>query len=97
MEQDPMTQAELNQKSQELRALWEEALNYLLDEAKKTLPEAEMEKLTAEQSAWETDMKTAIEATGKEYEGGSICALAVNTEAARLTEECVFNLYKLQK
>lgn len=97
LEQEPFTQTEMNQKSEELRTLWDEALNHLLDEAKKILPKAEVEKLTAEQSTWEAEMKAAVEAAGKEVEGGSAYPLVVNSEAAKLTEERVCKLYELLK
>ena len=97
LEQDDLTQTNMNLLSEELRALWDEALNHLLDEAAKTLSEAEMEKLTAKQSAWEADMEAAVEAAGKEYEGGSMYALVVNTEAAKLIEARVDELYELLK
>ncbi|MBE5781790.1 MAG: DUF1311 domain-containing protein [Clostridiales bacterium] len=97
LEQEPLTQTDMNLKSEELRVLWDEALNLLLDEAKKSLPEAELEKLTAEQSAWEADMKMAVEAAGKEVEGGSMYPLVANTEAAKLAEERVYNLCELLK
>lgn len=97
LEQEPLTQTDMNQKSEELRALWDEALNLLLDEAKKILPEAEVEKLIAEQNTWKTDTEAAVEAAGKEFEGGSLYPLIVNTEAAKLTEERVYKLYELLK
>lgn len=97
LEQDALTQADMNQKSEDLRALWDKALNHLLDEAKKILPEAEAEKLMAEQNAWGADTEAAVEAAGKEYEGGSMYPLIVNAEAAKLAEERVCNLYELLK
>ena len=97
LEQEPLTQTDMNQKSEELRTLWDEALNHLLDEAKKILPKAEVEKLTAEQSTWVAEMKAAVEAAGKEVEGGSAYPLVVNSEAAKLTEERVCKLYELLK
>ena len=97
LEQEPLTQTDMNQKSEELRALWDETLNLLLDEAKKLLPEADVEKLTTEQSDWEADMAAAVETAGKEFEGGSLYPLIVNTEAAKLTEERVYKLYELLK
>lgn len=97
LEQEPLTQTDMNQKSEELRTLWDEALNHLLDEAKKILPKAEVAKLTAEQSTWEAEMKAAVEAAGKEVEGGSAYPLVVNSEAAKLTEERVCKLYELLK
>ena len=97
LEQDELTQTDMNMKSEELRALWDRTLNLLLDEAKNELAETEMEQLAAEQSAWTADTETAIEAAGKEFEGGSMYALIVNSEAARLTEERVFQLFELLK
>ncbi len=97
LEQEPLTQTDMNQKSEELRTLWDEALNLLLDEAKKILPETEVEALIAEQNTWEADMAAAVEAAGKEFEGGSLYPLIVNTEAAKLTEERVYKLYELLK
>lgn len=97
LENDPLTQTELNQKSQELRELWEAALNTLLNEAKKALSEAEMDALTAEQTAWLEAMEKTVQAAGKEFEGGSIYALVVNSEAAALTEARVYELYEKLK
>lgn len=97
LEQEELTQTDMNQKSEELRALWDEALNQLLDEAQKVLPAAELEQLAAEQSAWAADMMTAVEAAGKAYEGGSLYPLVVNSEAAKLTEERVYHLYERLK
>lgn len=94
LEQEDLTQTDMNQRSGELRALWDNAMNQLLDEARKVLPEAELEQLAAEQSAWQADMMTVVEAAGKAYEGGSLYPLVVNSEAAKLTEERVYQLYK---
>jgi len=97
LEKDALTQTDMNLKSQELCDLWDGALNHLLDEAKKTLNAAELEKFNAEQSAWAADRDAAAEAAGKEFEGGSLYALVVNSEAARLTEERVSALLELLK
>lgn len=42
-------------------------------------------------------MKVAVEAAAKEYEGGSIHTLVINSEAAKLTQERVCELYELLK
>jgi len=97
LEKDALTQADMNQKSEALRVLWDNALNRLLDEAKRTLTEAELAKLTAEQTAWEADRSAAIEAAGQAYADGSMYATVVNLEAARLTEERVNELYERLK
>lgn len=97
LEQDLLTQTEMNLKSEELRDLWEDVLNVLLDEAKKILPEADWKNLTAEQKAWEAERIAAVEAAGKANEGGSLHALTVNSEAAACAEERVYMLYELMK
>ena len=97
LEKDELTQTEMNQKSGELRGLWDAALNRMLEEAKKVLPAAEMEKLTAEQSTWLESRTQAAEAAGKEVEGGSMYALVVNMEAANLTEARVYEIYEMLK
>lgn len=97
LEQEELTQTDMNQRSAELRALWDEALEHLLYEAQKILPEAELAQLAAEQQAWQTDMMAAIEAAGSAFEGGSLYPLVVNSEAAKLTEERVYQLYERLK
>ena len=92
LEQEELTQTDMNQKSKELADLWDEALNRLLEEAKKTPTAAEAEALTAEQSAWETEREAAVKAAGKEFEGGSMYSLVVNSEAAQITEARVMEL-----
>lgn len=97
LEKDELTQAEMNQKSGELRELWDAVMNRMMEEAKKVLPAAEMEKLTAEQNAWQETRTQAVEAAGKAVEGGSMYALVVNMEAASLTEARVHEIYEMLK
>ena len=97
LEQDPLTQAELNAKSQELYELWDGALNYLWGELKATLPENEFSDLLTEQRAWIAEKEKTVEAAGKEFEGGSLHPLIVNTEAANITETRVYHLYEILK
>ena len=97
LEKDELTQTEMNEKSGELHDLWNAAMNRMMEAAKKALPAAEMEKLTAEQTAWLASKEKAVEAAGKELEGGSMHALAVNMEAAKLTQARVYEIYELLK
>ena len=97
LENDALTQTDMNIKSQELYELWDETLNYLWNELKNSLPEEEFIKLKDEQRIWITEKETAIEEVGKEFEGGSIYPLVVNSEAAKITEERVYELYELLK
>ena len=95
--EDDLTQFDLNMKSKELYDLWDGALNYLWGELKTTLPEDEFSVLTQEQLQWIEGKERAVTEAGKLYEGGSIYALIVNSEAARITEARVYVLYGLLK
>lgn len=97
LENDALTQTDMNLKAQELLEIWEAALSDVLNEAKNILSEDEYAKLTDEQSAWIQEKEKAAEAAGKEFEGGSLHALTVNMEAARITQERVYALYELLK
>ena len=95
--EDDLTQFDLNMKSKELYDLWDGALNYLWGELKTTLPEDEFSVLTQEQLQWIEAKEQAVTEAGKDYEGGSIYALIVNSEAAAITESRVYELYGLLK
>lgn len=97
LENDPLTQVDLNLKSGELRGLWDAALATVLDEAEKVLSEAEWTALTEAQNAWTESAAKAVEAAGKEVAGGSMYALVVNMEAANLTETRVYEIYEMLK
>ena len=95
LEKEDLTQADMNVKAQELYELWDDALNDIWGKLKQSLPEEEFSKLLDEQRKWITDKEKSMEEAGKEYEGGSIYALVVNMEAAKITEARVYELYKL--
>lgn len=97
LEHDALTQTDMNMKSQELYELWDDALNYLWEELKNHLAEEEFSKLQDEQRIWITEKEKAIEKAGSEVEGGSIYQLVINSEAAKITEERVYELHVLLK
>jgi len=97
LENDAMTQIDMNEKSGELYKLWDDALNHVWGELKAGFPEEEFEELLDEQRVWIEDKEKRVEEAGKEVEGGSIYALIVNSEAASITEERVYELYELLK
>ena len=97
LSQDFLTQPEMNQKSQELYTLWDDALNDLWSELKRVLPENEFAELLNEQRAWITEKEAAVAEAGKAYAGGSIYPLIVNGEAAAITEKRVYELYEILK
>ena len=95
LENEAMSQYDLNVKSQELYELWDGALNYLWGEIRNVLPAADFEKLLDEQLTWIADKEKAVEEAGKEVEGGSMYPLVVNGEAAAITEERVYDFVEL--
>ena len=97
LENEVVTQIEMNEKSQELFELWDGALNYLWGELKNVLSDEEFEELRDEQRTWIAQKEEAVEAAGKEVEGGSLYSMVVNTEAAKITEKRVYELYELLK
>ena len=97
LEQDPLTQMDMNEKSQELYQLWNAAMEHLLAEAGHVLPDEEFAELSRVQRIWLSEKESAVQAAGKEFEGGSIYAMVVNGEAAALTEARVYELYEMLK
>jgi len=97
LETDDLTQTEMNLKAGELSDLWDTAMNRTLEAVMNTLSAEEMEELTADQNEWLETRTQAMEAAGKEFEGGSMYALVVNSEAAALTEARVLELYEKLK
>ena len=97
LEQDELNQAEMNQKSQELYVLWDDALNDLWAKLQDHLPEDEFDELLDEQIQWIEDKESAVEDAGKDFEGGSIYPLITNAKTAELTEARVYEFYQLLK
>ncbi len=97
LEHEAFTQAEMNAKSAELYKLWDDALNYLWGKLKAALPEEEFSKLLDEQLIWISDKEKAVQEAGREFEGGSMSALAENSKAAGITQERVYELYDILK
>ena len=95
LENEAMSQNDLNVKAQELYELWDDALNYLWGEIRNVLTEAEFENLLDQQLTWIADKEKAVEEAGKEVEGGSMYPLVVNGEAAAITEERVYDFVEL--
>ena len=97
LEQEILTQQDMNLKSEELYELWDDALNYLWGKLKESLPEDEFSKLLDEQRIWISEKEKNVEEAGRDVEGGSMYSLVVNMEAAKITEERVYELYQLFK
>ena len=97
LEQDELTQSDMNLKSQELYELWDGALNFIWGELEANLPEDEFSALQEEQLEWIEEKESAVEEVGKDFENGSLYTLVVNSEAADITEARTYELYELLK
>jgi len=95
LQNDPLTQAELNEASLKLFELWDGALNTLWGELKTLLGEEEFAALTDAQLKWIEEKEAAVAQAGKDFEGGSIYPLIANTEAAAWTKARVYKLAEL--
>lgn len=95
IQDEMLSQAELNSKAQELYALWDGALNDLWGKLQDRLPEDQFDQLLDEQIQWIEDKETAVAEAGAPFEGGSIYPLIVNSEAAQITEDRVYELFDL--
>ena len=95
LENEELTQAEMNETSAELYATWDSALNILWNELKEEFPDDEFLKLLDEQREWIKAKEEAVAKAGAEYEGGSMYSLVVNMEAADITEKRVNELYEM--
>ena len=92
LEEDVLTQSEMNEKAEGLYKLWDDAMNSLWPELKSVLGEEDFAKLQNEQTAWIAERETAMEEAGEAFEGGSMYPLVVNSEGAALTETRVSQL-----
>ena len=94
---DPLSQAELNEKSQYMYEEWDYVLNELWRVLKRTLDVDRMSELTEEQRAWIAEKDQAVADAGAEFEGGSMQPMAENLRAAELTKERVNELMEYLK
>ena len=97
LENDVLTQTDMNMRAQELYKIWDDALNHLWDELENSLTEEEFSKLREDQIVWIAEKEKKVKEAGKEVEGGSLYSFVVNRAAAEITEKRVYELYELQK
>ena len=95
IDNDPLSQAELNEKSQWMYEEWDYVLNELWRVLKRTLDSDRMRVLTDEQRAWIAEKEQTVADAGAEFEGGSMQPMIMNLRAAKLTKERVYELMEL--
>ncbi len=95
IQEDALTQAELNEKAEQLYEVWDSALNTVWSTLKKTQDEKTMSRLTEEEREWIARKEQAVAEAGAEYEGGSMQSMVMNQKAAKLTKDRVYELIEL--
>ena len=93
---DPyLTQADLNEKSQQIYEIWDLTLNEIWGILKRNLNEDEMSVLTKEQLDWIAMKEASMKEAGTEVEGGSMYGMVVSQRGAELTKERVYELLEI--
>ena len=93
---DPnLTQADLNEKSQQLYGTWDYILNEIWKVLKRNLNTEDMTSLTEEQLEWIVMKEASMKEAGAEVEGGSMYGLVVSLRGAELTKERGYELMEL--
>ena len=92
LEEETLSQADLNIKSQELYELWDSTLNQLWSVLKQTLDKEDMDALTVQEREWIKNKEQEAAQAGAEAEGGSMQPMLVNRKAASLTKDRVYEL-----
>ena len=97
LQEDVLSQTEMNLKSQELYELWDGVLNKLWKSLKEKLSDEAYQKLLTEQRQWIKDKEAAMEKAASEVKGGSMEPLLRNDTGASWTEQRVYELYELYR
>ena len=80
-------QQTMNIKSGEIYEEWDRLLNRIFEYLKETMPENEFTALQKDEQKWVTQKENAISEAGKEYEGGSMASLVMNSVGIDYTKE----------
>lgn len=97
LQNDPLTQLEMNETSSRLYNVWDMALNQVWDIVKQTTEASSWENVLNEQREWISQKEQAVSEAGAEYAGGSMQGMVMNMKAAELTKERVYELAEFLK
>lgn len=92
IQNDPLTQLDYNEKTQNLYEMWDSDLNAIWNDLKDILDAETFEELLSEQREWITWKEAEIKKAGADYEGGSMQPMVMNQKAAELTKIRVYEL-----
>ena len=95
IQNDPLTQIEYNEKTNQLYEMWDSDLNAIWSELKAFLDEEAFAQLLTEQRAWIATKEAEVKEAGAEFEGGSMQPMVMNQRAAELTKIRVYELLEM--
>lgn len=95
LQEDSLSQAELNIRSEYLYQAWDYALNDVWRALTKVLGEEEMKELVIEEREWISMKEEAMEDAGAEAAGGSMQPMVMNLKGAELTKIRVYELVEI--
>lgn len=94
LQNEILTQTEMNQLTAELYKLWDNELNKVWSYLKDTLDNATMSTLKEDERNWIKNKDSQVKEAGKEFQGGTMQSMVENSKAAELTRERVYELSK---
>lgn len=92
--QEATSQSDMNQLSASLYQVWDDELNLIWSELKKSLDSGSMNTLTEEQLDWISEKESAMESASSQYSGGSLASMEYYLTGASFTEERVYEIAK---
>lgn len=95
LEDDSLTQQEMNRLSGEQYKLWDDELNVIWRKLNDILPSDEMDRIRKEERQWVKRKEKEVKKAGDENGGGSLAPLLENTKAMEMTKERVYELAEI--
>lgn len=92
MQEEAVTQTEMNETAKEMYQLWDDTLNAVWRLLEANLNEADIEVLRKEEREWIASKDAEVQAVGLENGGGSLQPLLEAMKAAELTKTKVYEL-----
>ena len=97
LQEEEMTQLEMNSLADERFQLWDDLLNELWKNVEASLPDGEVEMFQAEKEAWISERETYATESANQYEGGSIQPLIYSESLTEMTKNKVGELMQTRE
>lgn len=92
LEDRSLTQADMNELSNDIYKVWDGALNELWQALKNSQDAGTFEQLLEEQRAWIAEKEAEVKRAGENVGGGSMAPMVTSQRVAKLTKERVYEL-----